>query len=173
MDHPGSAGATIPKTPPPQIPARPSNKSVGKTIYLIIFRRTPIVTYANASKPTRAPCRRNPERREDKIPHATNLEIQLQQITKFSMKRTNRHCIIDMRSWFKNWPQSSRCRNKTAQDTMKSVQRFLDPESTLAVTYTDKSSEFSKTCEDLSWNHDKSTHIDPKRMESPSERSEK
>ena len=40
------------------------------------------------------------------------------------------------------------------------------------VTDTDKSSEFSKTCEDLLWNHDKSTHIDPKRMESPNERSE-
>ena len=37
---------------------------------LVIFRRTPLVIDANAQKITRAPCRRKPESREDRIPQA-------------------------------------------------------------------------------------------------------
>ena len=40
---------------------------------------------------------------------------------------------------------------------MISLQRFFSPESKLGVIHTDNSSEFTKACEGLSWNHEKST----------------
>ena len=58
------------------------------------------------------------------------------------------------------WIQSGPCRNKTSQDTMNSVQRFLPPGSEPGVFYTDNyslSMEFTIACEELSWTHDKST----------------
>ena len=62
--------------------------------------------------------------------------------------------------------QSEPCRNKTAHGTMHSLQRML-PSEQQAWSCTDTSLEFTKTCEDLLWNHDISTQIDPKRTESP------
>ena len=41
--------------------------------------------------------------------------------------------------------------------TRYGVQRFLPPESKHGLIYSDNSLNFIKACEDLSWNHDKST----------------
>ena len=90
-----------------------------------------------------------------------HLRIQVQRITKFSAKKTNRDCTIDMpykyRIWLLRGRKSCPCRNKTAQDTMHSLQRFLPRERKPGVIYTDKSLAFTKACVDLLWNHDKST----------------
>ena len=51
------------------------------------------------------------------------------------------------------WIQAYPCKNKTSQETQRSLQKFLDPERKPKVVYTDNSLEFRKTCEDLSWNH--------------------
>ena len=51
------------------------------------------------------------------------------------------------------WIQAHPCKNKTSQETHKSLQKFLEPERKLKVIYTDNSLELSKACEDLSWNH--------------------
>ena len=55
------------------------------------------------------------------------------------------------------WIQSYPCKNKTSQETQKSLQKFLEPERKPKVIYTDNSLEFGKACEDLSWNHCTST----------------
>ena len=49
------------------------------------------------------------------------------------------------------------CKNKTSQETQRSLQKFLEPERKPKVIYTDNSLEFGKACEDLSWNHCTST----------------
>ena len=51
------------------------------------------------------------------------------------------------------WIQAYPCKNKTSQETQKSLQKFLEPERKPKVIYTDSSLEFGKACEDLSWNH--------------------
>ena len=63
----GSAGE-IPKTPPLHIPVRPWGKSGWKHNFSH-FPRTSNCEKWKRTKITRAPCRRNPERREDRIPH--------------------------------------------------------------------------------------------------------
>ena len=50
-----------------------------------------------------------------------------------------------------------RAKNKTSQETQRSLQKFLEPEEKPKVIYTDNSLEFGKACEDLSWNHCTST----------------
>ena len=55
------------------------------------------------------------------------------------------------------WIQSYPCKNKTSQETQRSLQKFLEPERNPKVIYTDNSLEFGKACEDLSWNHCTST----------------
>ena len=47
--------------------------------------------------------------------------------------------------------------NKTSQETQRSLQVFLEPERKPKVFYTGNSLEFGKACEDLSWNHCRST----------------
>ena len=46
---------------------------------------------------------------------------------------------------------------KTSQETLKSLQKFLEPTGKPRVTYTDNSLEFGRSCEDLTWNHCTST----------------
>ena len=48
-------------------------------------------------------------------------------------------------------------KNKTSQETQRSLQKFMEPERKPKVIYTDNSLEFGKACEDLSWNHCTST----------------
>ena len=55
------------------------------------------------------------------------------------------------------WIQAYPCQNKTSQETQRSLQKFVEPEREPKVIYTDNSLEFGKACEDLSWNHSKST----------------
>ena len=49
------------------------------------------------------------------------------------------------------WLQSYPCKTKTSQETQKSLMKFLEPTRKPKVIYTDKSLEFGKACEDLSW----------------------
>ena len=55
------------------------------------------------------------------------------------------------------WIQAYPCKAKTSQETQRSLQKFLEPNRKLKVSYTDNSLEFGKACEDLSWNHCTST----------------
>ena len=55
------------------------------------------------------------------------------------------------------WIQSYPCKTKTSQETERSLLKFLEPSEKPKVIYTDNSFEFSKPCEDLSWNHCTST----------------
>ena len=55
------------------------------------------------------------------------------------------------------WIQSYPVKTKTSQETLRSLQKFLEPNRKPKVIYTDNSLGFGKACEDLSWNHGTST----------------
>ena len=55
------------------------------------------------------------------------------------------------------WIQSYPCKTKTAQETKKSLQKFLEPTRKPKVIYTDNSPKICKSCGILSWNHCTST----------------
>ena len=51
----------------------------------------------------------------------------------------------------------TRKKQKTSQETQKSLMKFLEPTRKPKVIFTDNSLEFGKSCEELSWNHCTST----------------
>ena len=101
----GSAGEQFPKHLLHLLQRDPRTNLDSNTIYLLIFRRTPIATCANAQK-TRE-LHAGGVLKVEKTGHQKqqHLDIQFQRITEFSMKRTNIiDCIIDMRKWYRIWP---------------------------------------------------------------------
>ena len=71
--------------------------------------------------------------------------------------RNNHRYAVVVQDLATHWIQSYPCKNKTSQETQRSLQKFLEPERKPKVIYTDNSLEFGKACEDLSWNHCTST----------------
>ena len=113
------------------------------------------------AKITRAFCRRNSESREDRIPQAAQFGDVItaghKVLSEENESRLHHRYEVVVQDLGTQWSQSCPRRNKNAQDTMRSLQRFLPPESKLGVIYIDNSLEFTKACADLQWNHDKST----------------
>ena len=70
--------------------------------------------------------------------------------------RNNHRYAIVVQDLATQWIQAYPCKNKTSQETQRSLQKFLEPERKPKVIY-DNSMEFGKACEDLSWNHCTST----------------
>ena len=80
------------------------------------------------TKITRAPCRR---RNGEAVPRAANFG----DLTTADHKVLSDNCetIIDMQSWCRQdlatqWIQAYPCKNKTSQETQRSLQKFLKPE---------------------------------------------
>ena len=71
--------------------------------------------------------------------------------------RNNHRYAVVVQDPATQWIQAYQCKNKTSQETQRSLQKFLEPERKAKVIYTDNSLEFGKACEDLSWNHCTST----------------
>ena len=71
--------------------------------------------------------------------------------------RNNHRKAVVVQDLATQWIQAYPCKNKTSQETPRSLQKFLEPERKPKVIYTDNSLEFGKACEDLSWNHCTST----------------
>ena len=71
--------------------------------------------------------------------------------------RNNRRYAVVVQDLATHWIQAYPCKNKSSQETQRSLQKFLEPERKPKVIYTDNSLEFGKACEDLSWNHCTST----------------
>ena len=116
----------------------------GSTNYSPIFRRTPIVRYARTQKSQALHAEGILKVEKTGYSNIHIFWIQLQHITKFSTKRTSGDCIIGMRLWFKIWVLNGHG-NKTAQETMRRLQRFLPPESKPGVVDIDNSLEFTKS----------------------------
>ena len=71
--------------------------------------------------------------------------------------RNNHRYAVVVQDLATQWIQAYPCKNKTSQETQRSLQKFMDTERKPKVIYTDNSLEFGKACEDLSWNHCTST----------------
>ena len=71
--------------------------------------------------------------------------------------RNNHRYAVVVQDLATQWIQAYPCKNKTSQETQRSLQKFLEPKRKPKVIHTDNSLEFGKACEDLSWNHCTST----------------
>ena len=110
------------------------------------------------TKITRAPCRRRIGRI---IPRAENfgglITADHKVLSEGCESRNNHRYAVVVQDLATQWIQSYPCKTKTSQETLRSLQKFLEPIRKLKVIYTDNSLEFGKACEDFSWNHCTST----------------
>ena len=110
------------------------------------------------TKITRAPCRR---RNGEAVPRAANFGDSItadHKVFSDNCESPNNHrYAVVVQDLATQWIQAYPCKNKTSQETQRSLQKFLEPERKPKVIYTDNSLEFGKACEDLSWNHCTST----------------
>ena len=106
------------------------------------------------TKITRAPCRR---RIGGAVPRADNfgdlITADHKVLSDNCESRNNHRYAVVVQDLATQWIQAYPCKNKTSQETQRSLQKFLEPERKPKVIYTDNSLEFGKACEDLSWNH--------------------
>ena len=110
------------------------------------------------TKITRAPCRRRFGGAE---PRAENFGALItadhKVLSNNCESRNNHRYAIVVQDLATQWTQSYPSKTKTSQETLRSLQKFLEPDRKPKVIYTDNSLEFGKACEDLSWNHCTST----------------
>ena len=110
------------------------------------------------TKISRAPCRR---RNGEAVPRAVNfgdlITADHKVLSDNCESRNNHRYAVVVQDLATQWIQAYPCKNKTSQETQRSLQKFLEPERKPKVIYTDNSLEFGKACEDLSWNHCPST----------------
>ena len=111
------------------------------------------------TKITRTPRRR---RNGEAVPRADNfgdlITADHKVLSDNCESRNNHRYAVVVQDLATQWIQAYPCKNKTSQETQRSLQKFLEPERNPQVIYTDDSLEFGKACEDLSWNHCTSTH---------------
>ena len=110
------------------------------------------------TKITRGPCRR---RKGEAVPRADNFGDLITADHKVlsdncESRNNHRHAVV-VQDPATQRTQAHPRKNKTSQETQRSLQKFLEPERKPKVIYTDNSLEFGKACEDLSWNHCTST----------------
>ena len=110
------------------------------------------------TKSTRALCRR---RNGEAVPRAVNfgdlITADHKVLSDNCESRNNHRYAVVVQDLATQWIQAYPCKTKTSQGTQRSLQKFLEPDRNPKVIYTDKSLEFAKACEDLSWNHCMST----------------
>ena len=110
------------------------------------------------TKITRAPCRR---RKGEAVLRADDfgdlITADHKVLSDSCESRNNHRYAVVVQDLATQWIQAYPCKNKTSQETQRSLQKFLEPERKPKVIYTDNSLEFGKACEDLSWNHCTST----------------
>ena len=84
--------------------------------------------------------------------------------------RNNHRFTILVQDMATQWIESYPCKTKTAQETPKNLQKFLEPKRKPKVIYTNNSLEVGKACEDLPWKdctstpHRSETHGIPERV---------
>ena len=115
------------------------------------------------TKITRAPCKRRiggTAPRAEKFGDLVAADREI--LSEGCESRNNHRCAVVVQDLATQWIQSYPCKPKTSQETETSLQKFLVPTRKPSHLHW-HSFEFGKACEDLSWNHWKST---PHRSES-------
>ena len=97
------------------------------------------------TKITRAPCRR---RKGEAVSRADNfgdlITADHKVLSDNCESRNNHRYAVVVQDLATQWIQAYPCKNKTSQETQRSLQKFLEPERKPKVIYTDNSLEFGK-----------------------------
>ena len=144
-------------------PTTKRREDLGKQSVFTHFPKDRNCEICKRTKITRAPCRR---RNGEAVPRAANfgdlITADHKVLSDNCESRNNHRYAVVVQDLATQWIQAYPCKTKTSQETQRSLQKFLEPDRNPEVIHTDNSLEFSKACEDLSWNHCTST---PRRSE--------
>ena len=139
-------------------PTTKRREDLGKQSVYTHFPKDRNCEICKRTKITRAPCRR---RNGEAVPRAANfgdlITADHKVLSDNCESRNNHRFAVVVQDLATQWIQAYPCKNKTSQETQRSLQKFLEPERNPKVIYTDNSLKFGKDCEDLSWNHCTST----------------
>ena len=139
-------------------PTTKGREDLGKHSVHTHFRKDRNCEICKRTKITRAPCRR---RNGEAVPRAANFDDLItadhKVLSDNCESRNNHRYAVVVQDLATQWIQAYPCKNKTSEETQRSLQKFLEPERKPKVIYTDNSLEFGKACEDLSWIHCTST----------------
>ena len=139
-------------------PIAKRREDLGKDSVYTHFPKDRNCEICKRTKITRAPCRR---RNGEAVPRAVNfgdlITADHKVLSDNCESRNNHRYAVVVQDLATQWIQAYPCKNKTSQETQRSLKKFLEPERKPKVIYTDNSLEFGKACEDLSWNHCTST----------------
>ena len=139
-------------------PTTKRREDLGKHSVYTHFPKDRNCEICKRTKITRAPCRR---RNGEAVPRAVNfgdlITADHKVLSDNCESRNNHRYAVVVQDLATQWIQAYPCKNKTSQETQRSLQKFLEPERKPKVIYTDNFWEFGKACEDLSWNHCTST----------------
>ena len=137
---------------------RPAKVALRKQRVLYSLPERPKLRDLSEDQNYKGPCRR---RNGEAVPRAVNFGDLITADHKVlsdncESRNYHRYAVV-VQDLATQWIQAYPCKNKTSQETQRSLQKFLEPERKPKVIYTDNSLEFGKACEDLSWNHCTST----------------
>ena len=139
-------------------PTSTRSEDLGKHSVYTHFPKDRNCEICQRTKITRAPCRR---RNGGAVPRAKIFGYLITAdhkiLSESCESRNNHRYAVVVQDLATQWIQAYPCKNKTSQETQRSLQKFLEPDRKPKVIYTDNSLEFGKACEDLSWNHCTST----------------
>ena len=139
-------------------PTTQSREDLGKDNVHSHFPKDRNCEICKRTKMTRAPCSR---RDGEAVPRAANFGDLITAVHKVLSdnceSRNNHRYAVVVQDLATQWIQAYPCKNKTSQETQRSLQKFLEPDRKPKFIYTDNSLDFGKACEDLCWNHCTST----------------
>ena len=114
------------------------------TVFVFTSRKTKIGESVRGPNITRAPCRRRIGRVVPRSENFGDLVTADHKVLSDNCESRNNHrYAVVVQDLATQWIQAYPCKNKTSQETQRSVQKFLEPDRKPKVIYTDKA------CEDL------------------------
>ena len=131
-----------------------TKEDLGKHNVHIHFPKDRNYEICKRTKIARAPCRRRKGEAALRADNFGDLITADHKVLSDNCESRNDHrYAVVVQDLVSQWIHAHPCKNKTSQETQRSLQKFLEPERKPKVIYTDNSLEFGKACEDLSWNH--------------------
>ena len=125
-----------------EVSSEPNTKSredLGKHSVYTHFPKDRNCEICKQTKITRAPCR---TRNGEAVLRAANFG---DLITADHKVLNNHRYAVVVQDLATQWIQTYPCKNKTSQETQRSLQKFLEPDRNPKVIYTDNSLEFEKS----------------------------
>ena len=130
-------------------------------MYSPIFPKDPNCEVCRRTKVTRAPSKINLDDRADRVKTAETFRDMItadhKVLNEEQQSRLHHRYAVVVQDLATQRIQSYPCKTQSAQETQRSLRTFLRPEENPRSICIENSVEVIKACEELNWNHERST----------------